>query len=186
MSLSTLDLEALPDRSVVATPAGSIAQLVVQHVGKVEVRRWLVPGHGGVYPSQVVSTWGVTLLRRGAGIAPSCGCARCDGERRAQLPWPASICARMSLCPDCGSKRCPRAAFHGNSCAVRDGLTAEPSGPEPTSDDGDVIAFAHGFEAVADYERAPSDKPARCELDYPHTHWGKPCPAASCTPEAQR
>jgi hypothetical protein len=66
MSLSTLDLEALPDRSVVATPAGTIAYLVVRIVGGVEVRYWLVPGHRGVFPSSVASTWGVALLRRGA------------------------------------------------------------------------------------------------------------------------
>jgi hypothetical protein len=70
MSLSTLDLEALPDRSVVATPAGSIAQLAVSDSPDGPVRLWLVPGHSGAFVSEVVSTWGVTLLRRGAhGIA---------------------------------------------------------------------------------------------------------------------
>lgn len=35
-----------------------------------------------------------------------CGCAHCHSR-------PYSI---MHICPDCGSKRCPRAAHHANPC----------------------------------------------------------------------
>lgn len=38
-----------------------------------------------------------------------CWCATCDEAE--------NLCrTRMSLCPNCGDKRCPRAEFHGNEC----------------------------------------------------------------------
>lgn len=39
--------------------------------------------------------------------APRCWCARCDAGRRAELPWPACLCAPFIVCPECGDKRCP-------------------------------------------------------------------------------
>lgn len=43
-------------------------------------------------------------------------CARCDNERRAELPFPENMMTRMFICPDCGSKRCPKAMWHGADC----------------------------------------------------------------------
>jgi hypothetical protein len=61
----------------------------------------------------------------------STDCARCDGERRVREfavsgNWVDGLSMRMILCSLCGSKRCPRAAWHGNDCsgmpAVWEGL----------------------------------------------------------------
>ena len=40
---------------------------------------------------------------------PECWCARCDMEHNV-------LRTRMSVCPECGDKRCPRAEDHGNEC----------------------------------------------------------------------
>ena len=48
--------------------------------------------------------------------ATACGCAACD---RAVNLFPS----RMSLCPRCGDKRCPRAENHRNKCSKT------PNGP---------------------------------------------------------
>jgi len=39
-----------------------------------------------------------------------CWCESCDTAANHGLR------TRMSVCPDCGDKRCPRAAQHGNEC----------------------------------------------------------------------
>lgn len=41
---------------------------------------------------------------------PGCWCARCDMEHNVTR-------TRMSVCPECGDKRCPRAEDHRNKCA---------------------------------------------------------------------
>jgi hypothetical protein len=43
--------------------------------------------------------------------ATRCWCAFCDTGGGALLP------TRMSVCPDCGDKRCARAWHHSNSCS---------------------------------------------------------------------
>jgi hypothetical protein len=40
---------------------------------------------------------------------PGCWCARCDMEHNVKR-------TRMSVCPECGDKRCPRAEDHRNKC----------------------------------------------------------------------
>ena len=40
---------------------------------------------------------------------PGCFCARCDMEVNV-------LRTRMSICPECGDKRCPRAEDHCNEC----------------------------------------------------------------------
>lgn len=42
--------------------------------------------------------------------SPECWCETCDTDANHGLR------SRMSLCPQCGNKRCPRATHHDNSC----------------------------------------------------------------------
>lgn len=51
------------------------------------------------------------LGERGAWVLVSCWCEMCDTT--ANHGWRT----RMSICPDCGDKRCERATFHGNACS---------------------------------------------------------------------
>lgn len=55
-----------------------------------------------------------------AASAPACWCAACDSAAS-----PFGIPTRMSLCPQCGNKRCPRAQHHDSDCF------ASPKGPTP-------------------------------------------------------
>lgn len=52
----------------------------------------------------------------------STDCARCDGERATRLMESGDVLGaltiRMIVCPDCGSKRCPKAAWHGADCSA--------------------------------------------------------------------
>jgi hypothetical protein len=55
-------------------------------------------------------------------VEQPCGCASCDElKRKAALDAGGSfasyICRVMIVCPDCGNKRCPRAAHHDRACA---------------------------------------------------------------------
>lgn len=48
-------------------------------------------------------------------LYPGCPCQTCDSPT-----WPVLHgipLARMSLCPNCGNKRCPGAANHANECS---------------------------------------------------------------------
>ena len=65
----------------------------------------------------------IAFLAHSYGIAHTdCWCARCEGEAKQRLvvsgrmSWAESIAGFMHICPDCGNKRCPRAAFHGYDC----------------------------------------------------------------------
>ncbi|WP_313082622.1 hypothetical protein [Pulveribacter sp.] len=42
--------------------------------------------------------------------SPTCWCESCD------IAANGGLCSRMSLCPECGNKRCPRATYHDNAC----------------------------------------------------------------------
>lgn len=42
--------------------------------------------------------------------SPACFCMTCDVEKNI-------IRTRMSLCPDCGNKRCPKSTHHDNACS---------------------------------------------------------------------
>lgn len=44
--------------------------------------------------------------------SPDCHCEACD------IAANGGIRSRMSLCPECRDKRCPRAAHHNNQCAI--------------------------------------------------------------------
>jgi hypothetical protein len=48
-----------------------------------------------------------------AASAPDCWCAACDSAAS-----PFGIPTRMSLCPKCGDKRCPRAQHHNSDCSA--------------------------------------------------------------------
>lgn len=65
----------------------------------------------------------VAFLAHRYGLAHTdCWCARCESEAKERLlasgemDLAAAICGFMHLCPECGNKRCPRAAWHGNDC----------------------------------------------------------------------
>lgn len=48
---------------------------------------------------------------RGAALAsPDCWCESCDTASN------GGLASRMSLCPQCGNKRCPRATHHDRAC----------------------------------------------------------------------
>lgn len=58
------------------------------------------------------------------GIAHTeCWCAVCEREAKESLfadgkmDWLGLASNFMHLCPDCGSKRCPKATYHGYSCS---------------------------------------------------------------------
>ena len=42
-------------------------------------------------------------------MRPMCWCETCDETAN-------GLRTRMSVCPQCGDKRCPKAAYHGNEC----------------------------------------------------------------------
>lgn len=49
------------------------------------------------------------------------GCGRCEAERLATLAaqtgnWLDGLPTGMMCCSECGNKRCPKAAWHGNAC----------------------------------------------------------------------
>lgn len=49
------------------------------------------------------------------------GCGRCEDARleakaAASGNWYDALATGMMVCPECGNKRCPRAAWHGNAC----------------------------------------------------------------------
>ena len=51
--------------------------------------------------------------------APECPCAACDpGTSLGGMRF----ASRMSVCPDCGNKRCPKAAWHGRGCSKENGM----------------------------------------------------------------
>ena len=49
---------------------------------------------------------------------PGCPCYACDSKTWKPFPGTDMIFRnRMSLCPNCGNKRCPGAANHENECS---------------------------------------------------------------------
>lgn len=46
-----------------------------------------------------------------------CKCHSCLKERDETNGLPYILCY-MIVCPDCGSKKCPKATYHGNSCTL--------------------------------------------------------------------
>ena len=49
------------------------------------------------------------------------GCGRCEADRLEALAaetgnWLDGIRTGMMCCAECGNKRCPKAAWHGNAC----------------------------------------------------------------------
>lgn len=67
-----------------------------------------------------------------AGVFEGPGCVKCGGEYRAKKAETDSTAAFFSLgiyiCPDCGNKRCPKAAWHGYKCtgSNKPGQLGEP------------------------------------------------------------
>lgn len=56
-------------------------------------------------------------------MTDKCWCEKCDLEEH-------TFRSRMSTCPSCGRKRCPRAKDHRNDCAgtaVKESLTPQPA-----------------------------------------------------------
>jgi hypothetical protein len=51
------------------------------------------------------------LFARRAWTQVACWCESCDTAANNGLR------TRMSVCPECGDKRCPKAAHHGNDCS---------------------------------------------------------------------
>jgi len=49
-------------------------------------------------------------------------CGVCDWDRRKAESkggdWLAALSARVIVCPHCGDVLCPKATWHGNTCAV--------------------------------------------------------------------
>lgn len=45
-----------------------------------------------------------------------CGCARCVGAVLDALPFPQNLNHPFIVCPGCGNKRCPKAAYHEHAC----------------------------------------------------------------------
>jgi hypothetical protein len=51
-------------------------------------------------------------------LYPGCPCYACDSQTwRVDPTWGTAFSQRMSLCPQCGNKRCPGAADHTNACS---------------------------------------------------------------------
>lgn len=53
------------------------------------------------------------------------GCAGCEDERLKERAaetgnWWDAMPVGMMVCPECGNKRCPRAAWHDNECTGSD------------------------------------------------------------------
>lgn len=48
---------------------------------------------------------------------PGCPCYRCDSPTWPRLLDGSVVFPRMSLCPNCGNKRCPGAVDHDNPCS---------------------------------------------------------------------
>lgn len=81
----------------------------------------------------------------------SCWCETCDTQANHGMR------TRMSLCPECGNKRCPKAAHHDNACtgsneAGQKGSSWEnvkpaASQPEPKAGEPEVIAVYSGTGA---------------------------------------
>jgi len=46
------------------------------------------------------------------GVIPGCWCDWCDSKMHV-------LRTRMSVCPACGDKRCPRAQHHGSDCEAK-------------------------------------------------------------------
>lgn len=51
------------------------------------------------------------------------GCSRCESDRLAARAaetgnWLDGILTGMMCCPECGNKRCPKAAWHANACTA--------------------------------------------------------------------
>lgn len=62
-------------------------------------------------------------LREGREIRqPACWCETCD------IAANSGLRSRMSLCPQCGDKRCPCAQQHDNPCRVRGGAQGKGNG----------------------------------------------------------
>ena len=62
------------------------------------------------------------LYARGAWVKVQCWCETCD------MAANAGFRTRMSVCPDCGDKRCPRAGHHSMACHETPNVRAE-AGP---------------------------------------------------------
>ena len=72
----------------------------------------------GLVVSQPVGAY-MLFVTAGSGDPARCWCDGCDGQRRivlAAVGRTAALRARMIVCPDCGNKRCPRAACHALEC----------------------------------------------------------------------
>ncbi|HEX9088225.1 MAG TPA: hypothetical protein VF867_11920 [Arthrobacter sp.] len=66
------------------------------------------------------------------------GCGRCESERLAARKavsgnWLDGIPTGMMICPECGNKRCPRAAWHENTC-TRSNEPGQPGSSYPSAD----------------------------------------------------
>lgn len=65
-------------------------------------------------------------------LYPECPCTRCDSQY-----WPTYnglTFARMTLCPNCGNKRCPGAADHDRPCSGSNDLGQPGSNYEGVTD----------------------------------------------------
>lgn len=73
---------------------------------KIAGRRWPV-----TLVDTSIAALRAELNARNAFIESPCWCERCDTDSN------CGFRTRMSVCPECGDKRCPRAEFHGNECS---------------------------------------------------------------------
>ena len=97
-------------------------------------------GAGGVGPLMV--------LRQ-----PECWCEDCDTAANSGLR------SRMSLCQECGNKRCPRAKHHDNACTA----SAKPATQPAAQAQAALVIAEAALADIGDADHEPNDDLAWCE-----------------------
>lgn len=158
---SVEDLDALPRRSVVASihsVRNEPPLVLVFQRGSVESGGdgWCTPDTAGQIdshrvfqflmvnqlPFELTVLWepAPALCARSDRSFPDtamAGCSRCESERLAAGKavtgnWLDGIPTGMMVCPACGNKRCPRAAWHENPC-TRSNEPGQPGSDYPAT-----------------------------------------------------
>ena len=62
------------------------------------------------FADEQINALQLRLGQHRAFTVPACWCEHCDLEANGKFR------TRMSLCPECGDKRCPRSVHHDNAC----------------------------------------------------------------------
>jgi len=112
-------------------------------------------GSRGAPPEPAPGGRAIDLLDSRAGLCP---CFACKHDRMA----PGTMVREMVVCPKCGNKRCPKAAFHGSKCTNSNDLgqlaepdaapvAAPPAQPATTCQECGVVGGGHLFECMARY-----------------------------------